>query len=270
MDEFYASVEQRDDPRLRGKLRGKPVIVAWKGSVRLCAPLPMRPGFRCTLRNAGEAGRATVSRCGLHRSGFHQVSRCITRSAGDLQTPTDLIEPLSLDEAYLDATTNKTGLPTATLVARTIREQIRQELISSSQCFGTCCSSEGNQRQLYKLAAANRIPSFKIGHRCDLIRRLLRLAAPKNVSPAPSSVPCGTSLSHAGSAQRIVAWGITHDREPWPLTISVEACVGSSNYRHHRTAHGPPPKAHTATKFPSVRKAGSRGSPPMPSTALCS
>jgi DNA polymerase-4 len=41
---------------------------------------------------------------------------------------TDLIEPLSLDEAYLDVTENKTGLPTATMVARTIREQIRQEL----------------------------------------------------------------------------------------------------------------------------------------------
>jgi DNA polymerase-4 len=41
---------------------------------------------------------------------------------------TDLIEPLSLDEAYLDVTKNKTGLATATLVARSIREQIRQEL----------------------------------------------------------------------------------------------------------------------------------------------
>ena len=41
---------------------------------------------------------------------------------------TDLIEPLSLDEAYLDVTENKTGLATATLVARTIRDQIRQEL----------------------------------------------------------------------------------------------------------------------------------------------
>ena len=41
---------------------------------------------------------------------------------------TDLIEPLWIDEAYLDVTENKTGLPTATLVARTIRAQIRQEL----------------------------------------------------------------------------------------------------------------------------------------------
>jgi DNA polymerase-4 len=41
---------------------------------------------------------------------------------------TDLIEPLSLDEAYLDVSENKTGLTTATQVARTIREQIRSEL----------------------------------------------------------------------------------------------------------------------------------------------
>ncbi len=41
---------------------------------------------------------------------------------------TEIIEPLSLDEAYLDVTENKTGLPSATLVARTIREQIRNEL----------------------------------------------------------------------------------------------------------------------------------------------
>jgi len=41
---------------------------------------------------------------------------------------TDLIEPLSLDEAYLDVTENKTGLPTATRVAKTIRQQIREEL----------------------------------------------------------------------------------------------------------------------------------------------
>ena len=59
---------------------------------------------------------------------------------------TDLIEPLSLDEAYLDVTENKTGLPTATLVARTIREQIRQELnltasagVAPNKFFGQAC-----------------------------------------------------------------------------------------------------------------------------------
>lgn len=55
--------------------------------------------------------------------------RVVSRSVREIfKRHTDLIEPLSLDEAYLDVTENKTGLATATLVARTIREQIRQEL----------------------------------------------------------------------------------------------------------------------------------------------
>jgi DNA polymerase-4 len=55
--------------------------------------------------------------------------RAVSRNVQEIfKRHTDLIEPLSLDEAYLDVTENKTGLPTATLVARTIREQIRQEL----------------------------------------------------------------------------------------------------------------------------------------------
>ena len=55
--------------------------------------------------------------------------RAVSKSVHEIfKRHTDLIEPLSLDEAYLDVTENKTGLHTATLVARTIREQIRQEL----------------------------------------------------------------------------------------------------------------------------------------------
>ena len=56
-------------------------------------------------------------------------SRAVSGNVREIFTRhTDLVEPLSLDEAYLDVTTNKTGLPTATLVTRTIREQIRKEL----------------------------------------------------------------------------------------------------------------------------------------------
>jgi DNA polymerase-4 len=55
--------------------------------------------------------------------------RAVSRSVREIfERRTDQIEPLSLDEAYLDLTENKTGLPTATLVARTIREQLLQEL----------------------------------------------------------------------------------------------------------------------------------------------
>ncbi len=56
------------------------------------------------------------------------LSRGVESGARDFQTLYRSVEPLSLDEAYLDVTENKTKLPTATLVARTIREQIRQEL----------------------------------------------------------------------------------------------------------------------------------------------
>ena len=55
--------------------------------------------------------------------------RAVSRNVMEIfKRHTGLIEPLSLDEAYLDVTENKTGLPTATLVARTIRDQIRREL----------------------------------------------------------------------------------------------------------------------------------------------
>src|SRR6266699_2119420 len=55
--------------------------------------------------------------------------RAVSRQVREIfQRHTDLIEPLSLDEAYLDVSENKAGLPTATQVARTIREQIRSEL----------------------------------------------------------------------------------------------------------------------------------------------
>jgi DNA polymerase IV len=125
MDAFYASVEQRDDP----KLRGKPVIVAWRGnrSVVCAASYEARAfGVRSAMpakRAEGLCPDATFIAPDFTR--YRVVSGQVREI---LKRHTDLIEPLSLDEAYLDVTVNKTGLPTATLVARTIREQIRKEL----------------------------------------------------------------------------------------------------------------------------------------------
>ncbi|MGB9073254.1 MAG: DNA polymerase IV [Terriglobales bacterium] len=125
MDAFYASVEQRDDPQMRGK----PVIVAWQGrrSVVCAASYEARSfGVR--------SGMPTVRAERLCPGAIFVAPdftryRAVSHSVREIfQRHTDLIEPLSLDEAYLDVTENKTGLPTATLVARTIREQIRQEL----------------------------------------------------------------------------------------------------------------------------------------------
>jgi DNA polymerase-4 len=125
MDAFYASVEQRDDP----SLRGRPVVVAWKGkrSVVCAASYEAR---RFGVRSAMPAVTAErlcpeavfVPPDFVRYNAASQVARKIF--AGH----TDAIEPLSLDEAYLDVTENKTGLPTATLVAKTIRQQIHEEL----------------------------------------------------------------------------------------------------------------------------------------------
>ena len=125
MDAFYASVEQRDDPQLRGK----PVVVAWRGnrSVVCAASYEAR---RFGVRSAMPATRAERLCPGavFVPPDFPRY-RAVSRLAREIfKRHTDLVEPLSLDEAYLDVTDNKTGLPTATRVARAIREQIRQEL----------------------------------------------------------------------------------------------------------------------------------------------
>src|SRR5271157_4099150 len=125
MDAFYASVEQRDNP----ELRGRPVIVAWKGkrSVVCAASYEAR---RFGVRSAMPAIRAErlCPEAIFVPPDFTRYRAVSQRTREIFKRHTDLMEPLSLDEAYLDVTENKTGLPTATLVARSIREQIREEL----------------------------------------------------------------------------------------------------------------------------------------------
>jgi DNA polymerase-4 len=125
MDAFYASVEQRDDPQLRGK----PVVVAWRGnrSVVCAASYEAR---RFGVRSAMPAIRAErLCPEAIFIPPDFVRYRAVSRATREIfQRHTDLIEPLSLDEAYLDVTENKTGLPTATRVAKAIRQQIRDEL----------------------------------------------------------------------------------------------------------------------------------------------
>ena len=125
MDAFYASVEQRDDPQLRGR----PVIVAWRGNRSVvCAASYEARAFG--VRSAMPAIRAErlCPDAAFVAPDFTRYRVVSSDVRNIFQRHTDLIEPLSLDEAYLDVTENKIGLPTATLVARTIREQMRQEL----------------------------------------------------------------------------------------------------------------------------------------------
>jgi len=124
MDAFYASVEQRDDPALRGK----PVIVGWPGqrSVVCAASYEAR---KFGVHSAMPASRA-MRKCptGIfippNFDKYREVSRQI-RVIFERHTP--LVEPLSLDEAYLDVTNELTGIPTATETAEEIRREIKAE-----------------------------------------------------------------------------------------------------------------------------------------------
>ncbi|MBU6246762.1 MAG: DNA polymerase IV [Xanthomonadaceae bacterium] len=124
MDAFYASVEQRDAP----ELRGKPVVVAWRGarSVVCAASYEARTfGVRSAMP-AVRAERLCPQAIFVPPdfSRYKAVSRQIREI---FARHTELIEPLSLDEAYLDVTVTRTGLGSATATAEAIRAAIRAE-----------------------------------------------------------------------------------------------------------------------------------------------
>ena len=123
MDAFYASVEQRDDR----SLRGRPVVVAWRGprSVVCAASYEARKfGIRSAMP-AGQAERLCPEAVFVPPD-FARY-RAVSAQIRDIFFGhTSLVEPLSLDEAYLDVTENQRGLPTATRVAQTIRQEIRE------------------------------------------------------------------------------------------------------------------------------------------------
>ena len=129
MDAFYASVEQRDDP----SLRGKPVVVAWRGARSVvCAASYEARTFG--VRSAMPAVRAErlCPQAVFVPPDFVRY-KAVSRQVREIfSRHTDLIEPLSLDEAYLDVTAPKLLLDSgealsATAIAEIIRTQIREE-----------------------------------------------------------------------------------------------------------------------------------------------
>jgi DNA polymerase-4 len=124
MDAFYASVEQRDDP----SLRGKPIAVGGggpRGVVATCSYEARAFGVRSAMPGA-RARRLCPDllfvkpRFDVYRAVSQQVREIFARF-------TDIVQPLSLDEAYLDVTVNRPGIASATRIAQEIRRQIREE-----------------------------------------------------------------------------------------------------------------------------------------------
>ena len=122
MDAFYASVEQRDDP----SLRGRPVAVGGRGGrgVVAAASYEARPfGVRSAMPMAWARRQCPDLVVVPPRFAVYKAVSADVRAVFDRYT--DLVEPLSLDEAYLDVTEPLEGPASGTLIARRIRAEVR-------------------------------------------------------------------------------------------------------------------------------------------------
>lgn len=148
MDAFFAAVEERDNP----KLRGKPVVIGAD---------PRQTGGRGVVSTANYEARKfgihsamsskeAYERCpqAVFIRGNHTKYREIGRHIRSIfRRYTDLVEPMSIDEAYLDVTENKLGLTSAVKIARLIQRDIWQELEL------TCSAGVSYNKFLAKLAS---------------------------------------------------------------------------------------------------------------------
>src|SRR5690348_6933461 len=150
MDAFYASVEQRDNPTLRGR----PVAVghgAKRGVVAAASYEARAFGVRSAMPST-----TAMRRCAelVFVSPLFDIYRAVSRQIhGIFAEYTHLIEPLALDEAYLDVTENQRGLPSAWTTAKEIRARILQETGL------TASAGVSYNKFLAKLASGQRKPN---------------------------------------------------------------------------------------------------------------
>jgi DNA polymerase IV len=148
MDAFYASVEQRDDP----SLRGKPVAVGGghRGVVMAASYEARKYGVRSAMPAVSAKRRCpelifVKTRFDVYRAVSQQIR-------GIFLDYTDLVEPLSLDEAYLDVTEDRLGLGSARSIAEDIRRRIREETQLTASAGVSYC------KFIAKLASDHRKP----------------------------------------------------------------------------------------------------------------
>ncbi|MEA5597487.1 DNA polymerase IV [Rivularia sp. UHCC 0363] len=125
MDAFYASVEQRDNP----KYRGKPLVVGGSPNQRGVVAAASYEARKFGIHSAMPS-KLAVAKCPnlIFAEPRFDIYRAISVQIHDIfRGYTDTFEPVALDEAYLDVTENKQGLPYASTVARHIRAEIFQD-----------------------------------------------------------------------------------------------------------------------------------------------
>ena len=125
MDAFYASVEQLDDP----ELRGKPIAVGGggkRGVVSAASYEARKFGVRSAM--SGVLAKQKCPHLIFVKPRYSRYKEISAKVREIFYEYTDLVEPLSLDEAYLDVTENKKGNPSASLIAQEIRDRIYEVL----------------------------------------------------------------------------------------------------------------------------------------------
>ena len=236
MDAFYASVEQRDDPALRGK----PVAVGGAGPRGVVAAASYEArvfGVRSAMPG-GQARRLcpdlifVPARFDAYRAVSAQVRAIFERF-------TDIIQPLSLDEAYLDVTSNKLGIVSATYIAGEIRRLIREET-------GLTASAGVSWNKLIaKLASDQNKPDG------------LCVVKPEEAEAFMAAMPVAR-IHGVGpvTARRMTALGIRTgaDLKAWPLE-ALQRHFGKAAAFYHGAARGideRPVRDHEARKSISV------------------
>ena len=129
MDAFYASVEQRDNP----DLRGKPIAVGHaeeRGVVAAASYEARRFGVRSAM--SSQKARRLCPQL-IFVPGRMEVYKEVSRQIHEIfHEYTDVIEPISLDEAFLDVTENKPGISLAVDIAKEIKQRERLHLVASA------------------------------------------------------------------------------------------------------------------------------------------
>jgi len=218
MDAFYASVEQRDDPGLRGK----PVAVGGghRGVVMAASYEARKYGVRSAMPSVTAKRRCpelifVKTRFDVYRS----VSQQIRAIFFDY---TDLVEPLSLDEAYLDVTEDRHGLGSARAIAEDIRRRIREE------CQLTASAGVSYCKFIAKLASDYRKPNG------------LTVITPERGEEFVASLPIGRFHGVGPvTAQKMERLGIFTgaDLREWSVP-ALQAKFGSSADWYWRIARG--------------------------------
>ncbi|MBW0007543.1 MAG: DNA polymerase IV [Sphingomonas sp.] len=218
MDAFYASVEQRDDP----ELRGKPVAVGGqhRGVVMAASYEARKFGIRSAMPSVTAKRRCpelifVKTRFDVYRAVSQQI-RAIFLDY------THLVEPLSLDEAYLDVTEDRHGLGSARAIAEDIRRRIREE------CQLTASAGVSYCKFIAKLASDYRKPDG------------LTVITPERGAEFVASLPVARFHGVGPvTAKKMERLGIMTgaDLKEWSLP-ALEAQFGSSGHWYWRICRG--------------------------------